>query len=98
MFSKIIAAALAAVAFAQTTAEVEMYPDYASPFAQFNLTWETMKVKTEDGWTLTMFHITGDTTTGPFEITKPALLMQHAMGSSGLEWMMHIGDNEPMAF
>ena len=75
-----------------------MYPNYASPFADYGLTWEPIKVKTEDGWTLTLFHITGDATTGPFEITKPALLMQHAMGTSGVEWLSAINGNEPMAF
>ena len=98
MFSKVIAAALAAVACAQTTAELESYPNYASPFANFNLTWESIKVKTDDGWTLTVFHITGDTNTGPFEITKPAVLMQHAMGTSGVEWIASYQEKEPLAF
>ena len=76
-----------------------MYPDYAGPFAKFNLTWEPIKVKTEAGWTLTMFHITGDTTTGLFEVTKVPLLMEHGMGGNGTEYLSTINPHEtPMAF
>ena len=54
------AALLSAVALAQTQAEIDAYPNYASQFAKHGITWETTKVKTDDGWTLTMWHITGD--------------------------------------
>ena len=74
------------------------YPDYTEPFAKYNLTWEPLKIKTEDGWTLTVFHITGDTETGPFEITKPPLLMQHGMGANGTEYTDAINNKVPMAF
>ena len=74
------------------------YPDYAEPFDKYNLTWEPLKIKTEDGWTLTVFHITGDKTTGPFEIPKPPLLMQHGMGANGTEYTDAINGKTPMAF
>ena len=93
------AAVLAAVACAQTQEDIDMYPNYAEPFAKYNLTWEPIKIKTEAGWTLTMFHITGDKTTGDFEITKVPLLMQHGMGGNGTEWLGSLNPHKtPMAF
>lgn len=35
-----------------------MYPDYALQFDKWNVEWEPIEIKTKDGWTLTMFHIT----------------------------------------
>ena len=99
MFKGIIAAVLAALTHAQTEADILSFPNYASDFDSWNVTWEAVKVKTEDGWTLTVFHITGDKDTGPFEITKPPLLMQHGMGGNGTEWTTGaINDNTPMAY
>lgn len=37
---------------------------------------------TENGYTLTAFHVTGSTITGPFTPTKPAVIMQHGMGGN----------------
>jgi len=64
---------------AQTQAELDAYPDYAGEFAKHDMTWESIKVHTEDGYTLTMFHVTGNKD-GPIKVTKPAVIMQHGMG------------------
>ena len=98
MFNRLISVVLAAMASAQTEEDMLSYPDYAAPFDKYNLTWEPLKIKTDDGYTLTLFHITGDKTTGPFEITKPPLLMQHGMGSNGTEFTDAIRGKVPMAF
>ena len=68
---------------AQTDCEKAAYPEYTAAMAGQGLTWEPVKVHTDDGYTLTAFHITGDVETGPFEITRPAVIMQHGMGGSG---------------
>ena len=75
---------------AQTQEEIDAYPEYAAGFANINLTWESFKIKTEDGFTLTVFHVTGSTLTGPYEITKNAVVLQHGMGGSGLSWTMQL--------
>lgn len=46
---------------------------------------------------MTTFHITGSTLTGPFEITKNALIMQHGMGGSGEGWLFQMDGKDPMA-
>ena len=63
------------------------------------MTWESFKVKTDDGYTLTTFHITG-TEDGPINVTKPAVIMQHGMGGSGSGWTYSLRADkvEPMAF
>ena len=46
-----------------------------------------------------MFHITGNDS-GPFEITRPAVIMQHGMGGSGANWLLRWAfdkENQPMA-
>jgi len=72
---------------AQSAQEITDYPEYAAGFSNLGLTWETAKVNTLDGYTMTVFHVTGSTTTGPFEITKNALILQHGMGGSGEGWL-----------
>ena len=107
MFGKalaISAAALFASTQAQTQAEVEAYPEFATNFGKWGITWETIPVHTENGYTLTMWHITGTTDGGPIEITKPAVLFQHGMGGSAEVWTMNPisvrkkKNYEPMAF
>ena len=51
------------------------------------MTWEPIKVKTDDGYTLTMFHITGTVDNGPIEITKNAVMLQHPFGGDGKVWL-----------
>ena len=88
------------MAKAQSQEDKDTYPDYADAFARYNVTWEPIKVQTEDGYTLTMFHITGNSETGPYEITKNAVLMQHGMGGSGMSWNSEgiISHDEPFAY
>ena len=85
-FTRTVGAALiSTMALAQTTAEIEAYPEYATEFAKSGVTWETVKVKTEDGWNLTLWHLTGNAN-GPYKVTKPSVLMQHGMGGQALVW------------
>ena len=68
---------------AQTQEEIEAYPNYAEKFANQKLTWESVKVHTDNGYTLTAFHVTGSTETGPFVPDKPVVICQHGMGGNG---------------
>ena len=43
--------------------------------AEYGYTWEAVKVKTEDGFILTTFHVTGSVETGPFTPTMPPVLI-----------------------
>lgn len=54
---------------------------------EVGLTWSYEEVVTEDGYHLTMFRITGDVETGPFEITKPPLLAIHPMLMNAEYWV-----------
>ena len=52
------------------------------------VTWEPIKVKNENGWTLTMFHLTGKVDTGPTKTAdRPSVIFQHGMGGDGTEWI-----------
>jgi lysosomal acid lipase/cholesteryl ester hydrolase len=51
----------------------------------YNYTWEAVKVHTEDGFILTTFHITGNST-GKFNATMPPVLLQHGDSSDGAYW------------
>ena len=72
---------------AQTQEEIEAYPDYAEKFANQKLTWESVKVHTDNGYTLTAFHVTGSTETGPFTPDKPVVICQHGMGGTGASFI-----------
>ena len=80
---------------AQTQLEKETYPDYDAGFTKWGMTWESMKVHTEDGYTTTMFHVTGNAD-GPIEITKNAVILQHGMGGAGSGWLTAINKKKPM--
>ena len=81
------ASLLAVACQAQTAEEIAAYPEYAELFGVQNLTWESVKVRTERGFHLTAFHITGSTETGPFEVTRPRVVMQHGMGGSAASYL-----------
>ncbi len=74
---------------AQTDAEKLAYPDYTVEFDKWGYTWEPIKLHTEDGYTLTMFHITGTVDNGPIDITKNAVILQHGMGGSANGWIVN---------
>ena len=58
---------MAAIALAQTDAEIASYPDFHKNVAQWGFTWEVFIVRTGDGkWDLPLFHITGTNADGPF--------------------------------
>ena len=56
-------------------------------------------MKTDDGFTLTMFHLTGDQD-GPYEITKPAVVLQHGMGGQGINYTytLNMNSDPPFAY
>ena len=72
---------------AQTDEEKAAYPEYTEAFARWGVTWESVKIKTDNGYTLTAFHWTGMEETGPFEITRPVVVMQHGMGGQALSYL-----------
>ena len=50
----------------QTQAELNTYPDFADVMSKWEYLWEAFEVVTDDGWTLTLFHVTGTTEDGYF--------------------------------
>ena len=88
-FGKFVSAVslMAVAAWAQSAEEIAAYPDYAELFEAQQLTWETVKVQTERGFILTAFHITGSTENGPYEITKPTMVMLHGLGGSAASYL-----------
>lgn len=67
------------------------YMVFSSVMQRHGYTWEAVKVKTEDGYTLTTFHVTGkvakDGTTITREATEPPVLVQHGLGSDAATWL-----------
>ena len=48
---------IAAVVKAATEKEKENFPEFAKILDRYDYNWETHKVKTDDGWHLTLFRI-----------------------------------------
>ena len=67
------------------------YMTFSSVMQRHGYTWEAVKVKTEDGYTLTTFHVTGkvapDGSTVTREATEPPVLVQHGLGSDAATWL-----------
>ena len=53
---------------------------------QHGYTWEAIKVDTEDGYTLTTFHVTGKEDQ-LFEPTEAPILFQHRLFSDAAHWL-----------
>ena len=73
----------------------EKYPDWSKAMTKYYpaYTWEAMEVKTESGWTKTLYHITGSSAAPSFKATRqPVLLVNGGMTTSWawLETMQNI--------
>ena len=86
MYKQAILAAIAATASAQTAEERAKYPDWAEKADHWKMEWESFELEVA-GYTLTLFHTTGFSDLGPIEISKPPLLMVHAMSQNAEEWI-----------
>ena len=75
---------------AQSVEERAEYAEMTPLFDKIGVTWESAKVKTEDGYTMSVFRITGSQVTGPYEVTKNAVILQHGMGGSAAVWLTPI--------
>ena len=60
MIKSFILGAFTAVAHAQTDAQKEMYPQFTEAFGKYDIKWEPVEVTTDDGFILTLVHLTGD--------------------------------------
>lgn len=86
---KLVLALLSAYSFAQTPEDKANYPDWSAACDSKGISWEPIKIKTEDGYTLTMFHITA-TPARPGPATKNPVIFQHGMGGSAMVWTVAI--------
>ena len=99
MFTRVLsfaASLLCSTSLAQSQEVKDAYPLIAGPLEKMGVTWEPIKVKTENGWTLTMFHLTGKVDTGPTKTAdRPSLIFQHGMGGDASEWVSSINQMLP---
>ena len=67
---------------------------------RYGYAWEPVKVKTDDGYTLTTFHITGkvakDGSVVTREPTQPPVLVQHGLGSDAATWLWMYTSGNPL--
>ena len=90
MYSKLlISAALAAVsANAQSDYDKQKYADFSDVMDQHGYSWQPYETETEDGWTLTMFRITGRTHEESHQTERHPIpvLMQHGWSMDAKVW------------
>lgn len=58
-------------------------------------TWEPFEVTTEDGYILTLFHITGTVDEGAFTPTLPPVLINHGHMEDASSWMNAYHEQKP---
>ena len=91
MLSKLfLSAALAVTAAATPTqTEIDTYPEWAAIMTKEGYDWESHTTKTADGWTLTLFRITGKIEGGEAKslVTEDVpVLIQHGFGMDARTW------------
>ena len=91
MIIKILISAILALSVAAIPRkdELERYPQWASIMKTLGYDWESYTTKTADGWTLTLFRITGKIVDGKVKTlvtVDTPVLVQHGMGMDALAW------------
>ena len=76
--------------YAQTEQQIREYPDFAEALANYDYQWEAFTVKSDDGWYLTLFHLTGVSGERPSQSKenkdKPPVLLCHGAGDDAVNW------------
>ena len=91
MISRLFLGAALAVTAAATPsqAEIDAYPEWAATMTTQGYDWESHTTKTADGWTLTLFRVTGKIVDGEVKnlVTHDVpVLLQHGMGMDARTW------------
>ena len=71
-------------------AEYERFEDL---MGRLGYTWDPYKTQTEDGYVLTLFHVTGKTDEGLFTPTKPPVLMNHGDFQDAASWLRDVSND-----
>ena len=85
-------------ALAQTPEQKEKYTRWSTEMDLVKYTWEPFEVTTDDGYILTLFHITGTQDDGPFTPTKEPVLLQHGHMMDAASWMNDYHANKPWLY
>ena len=75
------------------------YWSFTAVMGLHGYTWEAVKVPTEDGFTLTTFHVTGKVVDGEVvtvDHTEPPILVQHGLGNDAATWLWLYGEGKPL--
>ena len=92
----ILAAAITIGSNAQSEDERQSYLRMTEVMDVYGYSWESHKVNTQDGYTLTTFHVTGKN--GQFfEPSEPPILVQHSMFSDAAHWLQSYKSGTPLA-
>ena len=79
---------------------IENYLLFDSVMKKHGYAWEPIKVPTEDGYTLTAFHVTGkiaaDGTITTVEHTEAPVFVQHGLGSDAATWLWSYTSGVPL--
>ena len=76
------------------------YISFSAVMQRHGYAWEAVKVHTDDGYTLTTFHVTGkvadDGSVITREPTEPPVLVQHGLGSDAATWLWSYTSGVPL--
>ena len=81
----------------QQSLAATQYPEFASDMDYWGYTWDAHKVKTEDGFILTTFHITGkkghEIVT---DATRAPIILMHGLSCDAESWVRVDSDTPPV--
>ena len=89
-YTALLAMTAVELGFAQDAQDQnERYPEFAELMNQAGYTWEAHEVKTEDGWNLSMFRITGRTDVEVQQWNDTPVLIQHGLSADPQTWVQY---------
>ena len=71
-----------------SSASAEWYR-WARPMRERRFAWEPHPVRTDDGYLLTLFHVTGNAEVGRFIPEHPPVLIMHGVYSDAARWLQN---------
>ena len=65
----------------------KMYNRWRSPLRRYGFTWKAVPAKTDDGYTLMLFHVTGTKGGGDFKSRRTPVLLVGDIWTDAARWM-----------
>ena len=75
----------------------KMFIRWRKPMKQYGFTWKAVPAKTQDGYTLMLFHVTGTEEKGNYKAKRTPILLVPGLYDDAAKWLeMQTDDDGPL--